>query len=147
MKKNALTIYLAGQMSGLSLNEMTQWRNYLKSVINKYSDMANCNVKVISPCDYFNFEERRYQSESEIMNFDLALVRNSDIVIVNTNGLNNSIGSAIEVYEAWKSDIPVIAYDELGDYKSIHSWLKCCITRVDSCANDICEYVKDFYMR
>ena len=41
----------------------------------------------------------------------------------------------------------IIAYDENGDYKTIHSWLKCCITRADSCVIDICEYIKDFYMR
>lgn len=109
--------------------------------------MANYKTNVVSPCDYFNFNEQRYQSEQEIMKFDLSLVKNSDIVIVNTNGLSSSIGSIIEVYEAWKNDIPVIAYDENGDYKTIHSWLKCCITRADSCVIDICEYIKDFYMR
>lgn len=70
-----------------------------------------------------------------------------DVSYGNTNGLSSSIGSIIEVYEAWKNDIPVIAYDENGDYKTIHSWLKCCITRADSCVIDICEYIKDFYMR
>lgn len=42
----------------------------------------------------------RYQNEQEVMKFDLNLVRGSDIVIVNINGLNTSIGSVIEVYEA-----------------------------------------------
>ena len=147
MGRNGLTIYLAGKMSGLSDSEMRQWRNLLKSELEKYSDMANYKTNIVSPCDYFNFEEQRYQSEQEIMKFDLSLVKNSDIVIVNTNGLSSSIGSIIEVYEAWKNDIPVIAYDENGDYKTIHSWLKCCITRADSCVIDICEYIKDFYMR
>ena len=147
MGRNGLTIYLAGKMSGLSDSEMRQWRNLLKSELEKYSNMANYKTNVVSPCDYFNFNEQRYQNEQEIMKFDLSLVRDSDIVIVNTNGLNSSIGSIIEVYEAWKNDIPVIAYDENGDYKIIHSWLKCCITRADSCVIDICEYIKDFYMR
>ena len=147
MGRNGLTIYLAGKMSGLSDSEMRQWRNLLKSELEKYSNMANYKTNVVSPCDYFNFNEQRYQNEQEIMKFDLSLVRDSDIVIVNTNGLNSSIGSIIEVYEAWKNDIPVIAYDENGDYKTIHSWLKCCITRADSCVIDICEYIKDFYMR
>lgn len=147
MGRNGLTIYLAGKMDGLSDSEMRQWRNLLKSELEKYSDMANYKTNVVSPCDYFNFNEQRYQNEQEIMKFDLSLVRDSDIVIVNTNGLNSSIGSIIEVYEAWKNDIPVIAYDENGDYKTIHSWLKCCITRADSCVIDICEYIKDFYMR
>lgn len=147
MKKDGLTIYLAGAMSGLTYTEMTNWRNLIKTELNKYSDMANYKINIISPCDYFNFEEKRYQTEEEIMKFDLNLVKNSDAIIVNTNSLNSSIGSAIEVYEAWKSDIPVIAYDENGDYKTIHPWLKCYVTRVDSCVMDICEYIKDFYMR
>lgn len=147
MGRNGLTIYLAGKMSGLLDSEMRQWRNLLKSELEKYSDMANYKTNVVSPCDYFNFNEQRYQSEQEIMKFDLSLVKNSDIVIVNTNGLNSSIGSIIEVYEAWKNDIPVIAYDENGDYRTIHPWLKCCITRADSCVIDICEYIKYFYMR
>ena len=147
MGRNGLTIYLAGKMDGLSDSEMKKWRNLLKSELEKYSDMANYKTNVVSPCDYFNFNEQRYQSEQEIMKFDLSLVKNSDIVIVNTNGLSSSIGSIIEVYEAWKNDIPVIAYDENGDYRTIHPWLKCCITRADSCVVDICEYIKDFYMR
>lgn len=147
MGRNGLTIYLAGKMSGLSDSEMKKWRNLLKSELEKYSDMVNYKTNVVSPCDYFNFNEQRYQSEQEIMKFDLSLVKNSDIVIVNTNGLSSSIGSIIEVYEAWKNDIPVIAYDENGDYRTIHPWLKCCITRADSCVIDICEYIKDFYMR
>lgn len=147
MGRNGLTIYLAGKMGGSSDSEMKQWRNLLKSELEKYSDMANYKTNVVSPCDYFNFNEQRYQSEQEIMKFDLSLVKNSDIVIVNTNGLSSSIGSIIEVYEAWKNDIPVIAYDENGDYRTIHPWLKCCITRADSCVIDICEYIKYFYMR
>lgn len=147
MGRNGLTIYLAGKMDGLSDSEMKKWRNLLKSELEKYSDIANYKTNVVSPCDYFNFNEQRYQNEQEIMKFDLSLVKNSDIVIVNTNGLNSSIGSIIEVYEAWKNDIPIIAYDENGDYRTIHPWLKCCITRADSCVIDICEYIKDFYMR
>mgnify|MGYP000844200546 FL=1 len=147
MKNNGLTIYLAGKMAGLSIEEQTTWRKFVAAELDKYSDIANYKTNVISPCDYFNFEEPRHQNEQEVMKFDLNLVRDSDIVIVNTNGLNTSIGSVIEVYEAWKNNIPVIAYDERGDYNLIHPWLKCCFTRVESCVMDMCEYIKDFYMR
>lgn len=147
MKKDILIIYLAGAMTGLTYSEMTNWRNLLKTELNKYSDMTNCRIQVISPCDYFNFEEQRYQSDKEVKRFDLALVENSDVVIVNTKGLNASVGSIIEIDRAEENGIPIIAYDENGDYKTIHPWLKDSITRVDSCVMDICEYIKDFYMR
>ena len=146
MKNNGLTIYLAGKMAGLSIEEQTTWRKFVAAELDKYSDMANYKTNVISPCDYFNFEEKRQQNEREVMNFDISLVRSSDIVIVNTTELNSSIGSVIEIYEAYKNDIPVIAYDEKGWYRILHPWIKCCITRTDSCVKDICEYIKDFYM-
>ena len=147
MKKDSLIIYLAGAMTGLTYPEMINWRNLLKAELNKYSDMTYCRVSVISPCDYFNFEEQRYQSDREVKRFDLALVKSSDVVIVNTKGLNTSVGSIMEIDCAEGNGIPIIAYDENGDYKTTHSWLKDSITRVDSCVMDICEYIKDFYMR
>lgn len=82
MGRNGLTIYLAGKMSGLLDSEMKKWRNLLKYELEKYSDIANYKTNVVSPCDYFNFNEQRYQSEQEIMKFDLSLVKHSDIVIV-----------------------------------------------------------------
>lgn len=102
MRENGLTIYLAGKMGGLNKNEMTKWRKFVSTELDKYSDAANYKVNVISPCDYFNFDEQRHQNEQEVMKFDLGLVHSSDIVVVNTNGLNSSIGSAIEIYEALK---------------------------------------------
>mgnify|MGYP003286534801 FL=1 len=147
MRNNALTIYLAGKMQGLTYEEMTKWRNMFRDNLEDCSDATNSKINVISPCDYFNFEEKRQQNEKEVMNFDISLVRSSDIVIVNTTELNSSVGSVIEIYEAYKNDIPVIAYDEKGWYRILHPWIKCCITRTDSCVKDICEYIKDFYMQ
>lgn len=147
MGNNGLQIYLAGAMTGLTHSEMTKWRDEIKTCLEKCSDMANYKTKVVSPVDYFSFENDIHQSDLEVMNFDLSLVRGSDIVVVNTSKLNNSVGTIVELYEAWKSHIPVIAYDENGDYKSLHPWLKCFITRVQSCISDIGSYIKELYMR
>lgn len=140
-----LNIYLSGAMTCTSITEMKGWRNFLKARIEECASNTDCNVSVINPCDYYNFEEVRHQSEKEIMDYDLALTKKSDVVIVNTLGLNTSIGSAIELYEAYKRDIPIIAYDELNIFSKLHPWLQTYITRVENCAVDLCEYLKDFY--
>lgn len=144
MKNDKLTIYLAGKMSGLSNEEMTEWRNLIRDQLYKYADIAGKMIKVISPCDYYNFDNPRHQNEKEVMEYDLSLVRKSDIVIVNTFQLNTSVGSIMEVYEAHKLGIPVIAYGVSYDY--LHPWLKECINREEICVVDLCEYIKDFYM-
>lgn len=144
---NKLTIYLAGRMGGLTKTEYNTWREVLRKKLEIAAECCNSIIQVINPADYFDFDNMEGHTDKEIMQFDLNMVRQSDIVIANVNGINESIGTSIEVYEAWKNNIPVIAYDERGDYNLIHPWLKCCFTRVESCAMDMCEYIKDFYMR
>ena len=140
-----LSIYLAGAMQGHTYEEMSYWRDVMINHLQAYANGV-CNLKVINPVSYFNFEEKRHQTEMEVMKFDLCLVKNSNVVIVNVKGLNQSVGSTIELYEAWKSGIPVLAYDEDGNYESLHPWIKNCITRVDRSLVELCEYVHDFYM-
>lgn len=148
MTMNNLTIYLAGKMSGLKFEEMNMWRILVKQQLRRVSMCTDLdNLKIINPVDYFNFEEKRYKSELEVMKYDLSRVKNSDLVIVNLEGLDTSIGTIIECYEAYCSNIPVLAFGYSGDYEKLHPWIKCCITRYDNTYEECVEYVRDFYMR
>lgn len=145
---NKLTIYLAGKMSGLKFEEMNGWRIIVKQQLRKVSMCTELNtLKIINPVDYFNFEEKRYKSELEVMKYDLARVRNSDLIIVNLAGLDTSIGTIIECYEAYSLNIPILAFGSNEDYEKLHPWIKCCITRYDDSYEECVEYVRDFYMR
>lgn len=143
-----LTVYLAGAMQGLTKEEMSKWRDIIGNSLMTYCAYSDgsCNLRVINPLDYFNFDETRFQTDMEVMKFDLQCIEKSNLVIVNVSRLNTSIGSSIEVYEAWKRGTPVIAYDENNEYESLHPWIKNCITRVDRTVSDLCGYIYDFYM-
>lgn len=78
-----LTVYLIGKMSGLTFEEMNTWRNDIAYDLKVKAGLADRKVNIINPVSYFNFEEKRYQSELEVMKFDLSKVKSSDIVIVN----------------------------------------------------------------
>lgn len=142
-----LVIYEAGAMTNCkSFEEMNNWRIFLKTAINKVAENVGINVRVINPVDYYNFREPKHQSELEPMNFDLARVRESDLVVVNLEGLNKSIGSIIECYEAYKNNIPVLAFGNNDDYPELHPWVQCCITRHDKDYRECINYIRDFYM-
>lgn len=141
-----LQIYLAGRMSGISFEESNAWREEIKLKILTKSMITNCDTAIINPVDFYNFKEIRHQNELEIMKFDLAKVMNSDIVIVNMDGLNESIGSCIECYEAYKCGIPVLAFGKNELFMSLHPWIKNCITRHEETDNDVVNYIRDFYM-
>lgn len=133
-------------MSGLTLKMMNTWRLGVKEELNKISDSSNTKVIVVNPCDYFNFEEKKHQTELEVMNFDLAKVKNSDILIVNMDGLNTSIGTCIECYEAYKQGIPVLAFGSKELYKGLHPWIQNCITRHDEDYHRTVNYIRDLYL-
>lgn len=142
-----LKIYLAGKMSGLSLEEMRIWRDELKALLHKEAEYRNYTLTVINPVDFYNFEEIRHQSEAEVEDYDLAHVISSDVVIVNVDGLESSDGTKFEIHDAnYHKRIPVIALDEKNRYWYLHPWIKRDITRVESSKESLVNYIRDFYM-
>lgn len=140
-------VYLAGKMSGLSYEEMIGWR---LDISGKLMELVNYNksiVGVINPVFYYNFEEKRHQTEIEVEEFDLAHVVSSDMIIVNLDGLKDSIGTIIELHNAhYHHKIPVIAFGERELYDNLHPWVKNDITRVENDIDDVVRYIQDFYL-
>lgn len=133
-------IYLAGKMSNLSYEEMNGWREKAEDLF-AFDD----NVKTENPCDFYNFENKRPDftyTESEIKNFDLYLVKNCNLVLVNLDH-PNSIGTAIEIHMAhdeWK--IPVIGFGTTEN----HPWIELSVDRKCASLEDAVDYIREFYL-
>lgn len=108
-----------------------------------------CNyydLQIINPIDFYNFEEKRYQSEEEVMEYDLAHVISSDIIVVNLDGLSSSDGTKIELHDAkYHNHIPVVAFGDRQFYENLHPWVKRNITRVEESLDDVIRYIQEFY--
>lgn len=134
-------IYLAGGMTGLTLDEQVQWRIACKEWLE--SKECNFNVRVINPCDYFSLFEKKQQSEHEVKNFDLNHVRTSDLVLVNFNA-PKSQGTSIEIFLANLLHIPVIGINERNF--EIHPWDLDDVDRMFDNMKDALQYINDFYL-
>ena len=142
-----LKIYEAGKMGGLTFSEMNNWRVELKNKLLNAAENADYKLLVINPVDFYNFEERRFQSEEEVEDYDLAHVITSDIIIVNLDGLNTSDGSKIELHDGnFHNKIPVIAFGDAELYNNLHPWIKRDITRFEKNIDYVVEYIRDFYL-
>lgn len=147
MKNNKIKIYLAGKMSGLSHEEMNDWRQKLKVQLLFAAQISDCQLQVINPVEFYNFEEKKHQSEAEVMEYDLAHVITSNIIVVNLNGLSTSDGTKIELHDAkYHNKIPVIAFGGRKIYGELHPWIKENITRVENTIEDVVRYIQEFYM-
>lgn len=134
-------------MGGLSLEEMNVWRKEAENKLQTAAYLSGACIKIVNPVNFYNFEERRHQTEIEVEEFDLAHVISSDIIIANLDGLSSSIGTIIELHDAhYHNKIPVIAFGDKITYESLHPWIKNDITRVENNIDDLVRYISDFYM-
>jgi len=145
MRLEKLKIYLAGKMSGLSFEESDEWRRDFKRIFKKEMNYDTMHYTIINPNDYYNFKNPSHQNEREVMQYDLNHIRNSDIIVVNLDGINTSIGTAIELYTAAQLNIPILALGTSEKWKNTHPWLKECISRVESDIKELCEYIRLYY--
>lgn len=141
--KNKFQIYLCGGMSKFNkenFEEGNRWRKFCKQIFESKS-----GIDCINPNDYFNFvdEPPAYNSEKEIMEFDLNKLRNSDLVIINFNDMY-SLGSMAELAIAYEKRIPVIGLDE--EKQKLHPWQAEMCARIFSNMNELIEYVNYFYL-
>ena len=136
-------IYLSGGMTGLSFEEQFKWRSNIMSAI-RYGDYNyEKKVSFFNPVDFYNFEDKNYKTEREVIEFDLYNLRKSDLIIVNFNA-PNSIGTAMELMLAKEYKIPVIAFGTKD--KEIHPWLIECCTRICDDMRECVSHVVDFYL-
>ena len=147
-----MKIWLAGKMSGLTFDQMNAWRINATRLLRIASDNK---IQTINPCDYYNFKmSPNTYTENEVMEFDLHMVKASDLILVNLEN-PNSIGTAIELYYA--HDIlnkPVIGYGlnetnlchPLNETNLCHPWMKLCLTKECKTLEQAIDYIVNFYL-
>lgn len=139
---NNYYIYLAGGMSNLPLKEQNDWREDIKEDLEDYE--CDYRVKCINPVDYYNsFDDSTYDSDLEVMQFDLHKVRNSDLIIMNFNDMK-SLGSMAELAIAWDRGIPIIGLNE--SKQQLHSWQYCMCSKIFNDKEDMLEYIANYYL-
>jgi len=141
MKK--FKIYLAGKMSGLTFESMNNWRVEADKLL---KDESYTSIHTINPVSFYNFEmSPDSYTDKEVMKFDLKMVADSDVILVNLSD-PNSIGTAIELYSA--HDIlnkPVIGFG-LNNNNPCHPWMKLCLTKECKSLPDAIDYIIDYYL-
>lgn len=141
------TVYLAGAMNCyFNTNQHDypkKWRDDAKKYVKKLYD----NITLVSPTDFYQIGKNYHKSESEVMRFDLRMVRESDIVLVNLKDLHTSIGTSDEILYAFISNKPVIGFlEDESEMKNVHPWKIEQIDRIET-GEDAMKHAIDYIYR
>ena len=127
--------YLGGAMSGLTFNEMNEWRVEAKE------QLEDRHIKAINPVVYYNFEMNPDEfTNHECISFDLTAVKHSDVILVNLE--HNSIGTAIELFQAHELHIPIVGFNYNND---THPWIKELVDVFCNNLNEAISYITTYY--
>ncbi len=140
-------IYTIGKMRGITLIQQMLWRNQIEEFIRANTDKK---VEFIHPPLFYNYENKDYKSEREIKEWELAQIRNSDIVIVNLDEIDDSVGSHFElatvdaVNSFGNKHIFIIGYNP--NKSECHPWIKESLHREESSVGDVARYIIDYLL-
>lgn len=135
-------VYLSGGMSGLTYAEQLSWRNkFISGVLRKIG--TDSDVRFFNPPLYYSPSKPFHKSEREVMEYELGVLRKSDVVVVNFN-IPESIGTAMEVAVARELKIHIIGVNELN--KQLHPWLSESCMRMCGTFDEAEEYIVDYFV-
>ena len=138
---NKTTVYLAGGITGLSLEEATEWRKLSKDL---FKSFGNGYFSCFLPTDHF-LDFSKNNDERAAMNYDLYKLRHSDILLINMNN-PESLGTMAEISLAYELRIPMVAYvDKKDAVDKIHPWQQCMIDGWFSSLGDAVDYIINNY--
>lgn len=145
--------YLAGAITcyGELADYPKRWRDEAKKWFSRNIE----NIMAISPMDYYLPSEHLHKTESEAMRFDLRKVEESDVILVNLERINESVGTIQEIFNAWVHNKAIIGFYESTETlsedkvsKSFHPWLYEQIDRIETgkyAMHNAMEYIRNYY--
>lgn len=137
-----LNIYLAGACKGLA-DEGVTWRNDTFEKFNlaqQYLDLVT--YKIYDPTDYFPRDGSKSLTAKQTKNFYMKyLIANSDLILVNLNNTENSVGTGQELQYAVDKEIPIVGFGK----ENVYEWLPGDCDVVFDTLEEAVDYIINYY--
>lgn len=143
MSKSKILTYLTGNMSSFyeqgRYAEATEWRKVAQEILKQ------CNIKVFDPTKNSNehYNHPTHYSDGIILQ-NYTYLKKSDVLLVNLDLFEESLGSVWEVSIAWERHIPVIAFGRCDKWIS-RPHFKNLFTVDCRDVEEACEYIGSMY--
>lgn len=146
-------IYTAGKMAGLDPYDQMEWRKHIELSVRhvaEFNGIPCANIRFVHPPMYYQYGKECFQTEKEVKNWDLNQVRTSDIVIVDLDTIETSIGTHYElgIVDAVNTfgDKHIFVIGVGGEGKELHPWIEDTLHRREADYNDAAEYIVNYLL-
>lgn len=145
MARNSYKIYLSGAIGCYEKSGSDYHKVWRKDVIDAFFGVSIDDC--FDPTKFYSYNDSSY-TEKEVMRYDLKQLKNSDIVLVNLDSIDMSIGTAQEIFYAYLLNIPIIGFIEDEESTYIHPWLKEEVDKIfvgENSKDEAIDYIKTYY--
>ena len=136
---NKLRIYLSGATKNVD-EKFQDWRN---KCLEFWDDGFYPGLKFINPISYFNYTNKQPVSDKQCLDLFMWQVEQCDVLLVNLDCSDKSIGTAMEIEHAFCNNKPIIAFG-----KNKHTWYNWIVERASVVFNSLdeaVEYINNTY--
>lgn len=142
-KMEPLKIYLAGACKDIP-DEGAKWREEATKKLHAISKWTDKPIDVFNPIDYFKYSASNYKTPKQVKTYYMSQLKKCDLVLVNLNKTNNSVGTGQECQYAVDHEIPIIGFGDTNSYSWI-SEVDCDV--VFETMSVAIDYIKDYYLQ
>lgn len=142
-----INIYTAGNMKSISKSEAMNWRLDVQYKLLKLLTDSDIDVRFYHPPLFYNYEDQNHRTEREVKEWEINHLKDSNIMIVNLENVNESVGTHYELATADASNqsggnyIYVIGF---GNPDQVHPWILESLFRIEPNIESAVRYIADY---
>nr|DAE28789.1 MAG TPA: deoxyribosyltransferase [virus sp. ctmTa7] len=136
---NRINVYLSGAIKNTDY-KFQDWREYCSdSILAGFYPHLN----IIDPNKFFNYTDKQPKTDKQCMDLFMYLLKKSDVLLVNLDQSNSSVGTGMEVEYAICNNIPIIAFGNKPE--TWYKWVEISAAVILEDAEEALEYIDNSY--
>lgn len=137
--KNKINVYLSGAIKNVG-HEFQDWRGYCSdSILSGFYP----HLHIIDPNNFFNYTDKQPKTDKQCMDLFMYLLKKCDVLLVNLDNSNCSVGTGMEVQYALCNDIPIIAFGNKPE--TWYKWVEISAAVILADVEEALEYINNSY--
>ncbi len=133
-----IKVYLSGASKVLNDNGAS-WRSDMQYWLEQY------DLKVFNPNEHYDYKKLYPDTTKECMNLYLEQVKRCDIIVVNLDNTDKSVGTGVEIGYALAFNKPIYGFKSGMYNETIYDWIKESCWKIFNSEIETAEYIALHY--